>query len=382
MDGSVTVTDPKGPTTNLSVELYSPPASAPNAPQWYALSNSTGGDLTAIAAATNSLGTAVTVNNSPSALAISPNAQFAYITTSGNSGLTVIALSSMTVQASVTVGSTPKAVAVSPSGAMVYTANYNGASVSVYSVAAVAVVATISLPSGAYPTSIAVSPQGTFIYVVDFYGHVYVIDAATNAVTATISTGALQTYAGAFSPDGSFFYVSGFISGYNTIFVINTTTNAVVTTITTTFSSGGEVGIGSSVAVTSAGDFVYVGIMFSGAIVAVETATWTIAATILLPTSNSAEPQSLAMSPSGNYMYVGTHSTNYAGYVISTATNKIVDTVVPASDLAQSLSYVAAVPAAANGGAGSQISLVGPQVSGGTLAGVIAGLVALGLFTS
>ena len=89
-------------------------------------------------------------------------------------------------------GLLPAAVAVDPAAGTVYVTNANDGTVSVIDAATNAVTATI--PVGTYPYGVAVDPAAGTVYVTN-YGDatVSVIDAATRAVTATIPRAPART---------------------------------------------------------------------------------------------------------------------------------------------------------------------------------------------
>jgi YVTN family beta-propeller protein len=79
-------------------------------------------------------------------------------------------------------------VAVTPDGARVYVTILNGTFVSVIDAATNAVIATVTV--GLDPEGVAVTPDGKRVYVAnDLSGSVSVIDTATNSVTATVAVG-------------------------------------------------------------------------------------------------------------------------------------------------------------------------------------------------
>ena len=271
----MTITDPTGPTTDLSVKQYSPPASNSSAGAvLLASSNSDLNTVSVIATATNAVVATITVDEYPVGVAVTPNGAFAYVANSGSNTVSVIATATNAVVATITVG--------------------------------------------AGPETLAVTPNGDYVYVANFASTVSVIATATNAVVATITvTGFTPQYI-AITPNGAFAYLG--------------TSSSVVLRINTATRSWSQIAI-------------------------------------------SAPPNQLVVSPNGDYIYVAEGS---QFEVIATATNAVVASVAVSGGTVYGLAF----PPVANGGVGSQISLAGPQLSGGTLSGVIAGLVALGLFSS
>lgn len=191
---------PAAPSLLLIVGLA--PAAALAAPYAYVVnpctssSSCNNGTVSVVNAATDAtVGTPIAVGNLPYGVATSPDGSHVYVTNSGSNSVSVIDTATNSVVATVSVGTYPYGVAISPDGKYVYVANACGAGASC---------------SG--------SPQGT----------VSVIDAATDAVTATITVG--QDPVGvAVSPDGGRVYVSN--SGSNTVSVIDAATDTVIATV-------------------------------------------------------------------------------------------------------------------------------------------------------
>lgn len=106
------------------------------------------------------------------------------------------------------VGDIPTAVAVHPNGDLAFVTNQGVASVSVYNANTESVVATI--PVGAQPTGIAVAPDGARVYVVNQGGNsVSELDGATGAViTAAFAVGANTPLAIAINPRGTTAYIT------------------------------------------------------------------------------------------------------------------------------------------------------------------------------
>jgi YVTN family beta-propeller protein len=93
------------------------------------------------------------------AVAVTPDGKYVYITSQGNSGVTVIDTVSNTIVNTILVGSIPSGVAVTPDGRHVYVTNQGSNSVSVIETASNTVVATVPVP-GPGAVSIIPPPQG------------------------------------------------------------------------------------------------------------------------------------------------------------------------------------------------------------------------------
>jgi YVTN family beta-propeller protein len=95
------------------------------------------------------------------------------------------------------------------------------------------------VPVGSGPIAVTVHPDGSRVYVVNGSSptSVQVLDTITYATLATIPLGVVQARGIVISPDGSRLYVTTYGSG--SVKVINTATNAVIATVTT-----GNIGLG------------------------------------------------------------------------------------------------------------------------------------------
>jgi YVTN family beta-propeller protein/probable HAF family extracellular repeat protein len=227
------------------------------------------------------------------------------------------------------------------------------------------VAATISIPGyGGVP--FAVSPDQTKLYIANG-SSVEVIDATTNVLTATISGVGPGANAVTIAPDGTFGYTAnGTNSTTGSVSVFRTATNSVVASIPVTFGAGAVnvsadntivyvSGTGSVIAVinaatnkvqstfsipvplggfngnfgpfiTPAGSVGYVGQSVAsvtpGTIAAISIPSNSILATIPVGT----DPQGVAITPDGAYVYVGNAQSNNVS-VIATAGNTVVATV-------------------------------------------------------
>jgi YVTN family beta-propeller protein len=169
-----------------------------------------------------------------------PAAGRLYLTNFAMNTVSIVDTATNTVlPGSIPVGQSPLDLAVSPSGQRVYVANATGHSLSVISTASNIVTATVPLaiaPGAAGPGGLAVTPNGKFVYatVLDanpvLPGAVWVIDTATNTVSAPPIPVGVQPQAIAVSPDGSVVYVANAVS--NTVSAISTATNTVIKTFT------------------------------------------------------------------------------------------------------------------------------------------------------
>jgi YVTN family beta-propeller protein len=150
---------------------------------------------------------------------------------------------------------------------------------------------TATVPVGANPHGLAVLPDGSRVYVADHgSAQVSVIDSATAAVVATIPvTGAPNFVTSA--PDGKHVYVSN--DGTNSLNVIDTATNTVTATVQV-----GSVASGVAV-ITPDGKAVFVASTNAGTVYKIDTASNSVTATIPTP-----HPSALAVSPDGSELAV------------------------------------------------------------------------------
>jgi YVTN family beta-propeller protein len=266
-------------------------------------------------------GSAAIIGNLPavSALAVSPSGGSVYVagTQYGLGEFGVISTATATLTGlTPTVGLNPVAVAFSPDGKQAYVVNGEWlkvpASVTVIDTATGIATAVIQLPEYSFPDGIAVSPDGQTIYVTDSGTSipaeagdtVSVIDAATDAVTGSITVGNAPAGA-AFSPDGTTAYVAN--SDDNTVSVIDVATETAINTINVGTDPG-------SVAVSPDGSTVYVGTRQG--ISVIDTASDTVTASI---SQSEAIPFDVVLSPDGQTLYAGAGEL----LVISTKTDTV-----------------------------------------------------------
>ena len=180
-----------------------------------------------------------------------------------------------------------------------------------------------SITSGfSQPQGVAFSPSGTYAYVTNCNSNcfgsgpdnVVIINTASNTVTGSITSGFNEPYGVAFSPSGTYAYVTSFRN--NNAVIINTATN----TVTGSIASGFEEPI--SVAFSPSGTYAYVTNFASENIAIINTATNTVTGSI---TSGFGDPQGVAFSPSGTYAYVTNLGNNVV--IINTASNTVTGSI-------------------------------------------------------
>jgi len=191
------------------------------------------------------VGPAITVQQAPASLAITPNGAFVYVINyiDGNPGtgtISVIQTSNNTVVGTIYGGfSGPFAIAITPDGKYAYVTNFGsnnfspvGTTVSVVNIATNTVEKVINL--GIQPSGIAITPDGRFVYVSNyntlylgagftdltaFIGTINIIDVRTNEVLSPVLVTGASPDAIAISPNGQRAYVTNYSS--NNVSVIN-----------------------------------------------------------------------------------------------------------------------------------------------------------------
>jgi YVTN family beta-propeller protein len=175
-----------------------------------------------------------------------------------------------------------------------------------------------------FPLSgIAISPDGSRVYVAQGNGgHIWVIDTATNSISATIALASSSLGDVSVSPDGKTLYVVGETNGSSSnseyVEVINTQTNTATTSISLAVRS---LGIGR-LALTPDGSRAYV-TGDGGTLSVIDTTKNAVATSLMLGNGNLF---GVAVTPDGTRAYVGNVDDNKI-YVLDTATNRLIDTV-------------------------------------------------------
>ena len=315
---------PRIPGAALACALFSLIAiSAADAePFAYVAPGDIGADISVIDIATNTKIALVDVGLHPFDVAITPNGDFAYVanyhggefSSSDPDTVSVIDTSTNTVVATVGVGieSNPSAIAITPDGAFAYVTRDAFDDIAVIDTASNTVTATIPVSSIPNFDGIEITPDGAFAYVATG-DTISVIDTASNTVAEVLDIGSPPGVI-AITPDGAFAYVA---TG-STISVLDTATNTVAATV--------PVGTRSrAIAISPDGGFAYAAIGFEPDTRAgvIDTATNTVVATV--PIESGA--RDIAITPDGAFAYFA-HFESEAGLtVIETATNTITATL-------------------------------------------------------
>ena len=138
-------------------------------------------------------------------------------------------LASQTINGQIAVGAVPTGVTFSANGQTAYVTNQGSANVGVINVKSGKQVATIPTPDGSSPFVVAVSSNGQQLFIGTNGATVLVVDAKSLAVIDQIPVPSVSN-AFALSPDNKTMFVSSFISGTVTEFVVKS--HAVVQTFT------------------------------------------------------------------------------------------------------------------------------------------------------
>jgi YVTN family beta-propeller protein len=141
-------------------------------------------------------------------------------------------ITGQTIDGEIAVGATPTGVTFAPNGLTAYVTNQGNGTVGVINVATGVQTATVSMPDGSTTLVAAVSANGKQLFVGTGGSNVYVFNTTTLANTDVIAVGG-PSNGFALSPNNKLMFVSSFVSGTVTEFVVKT--HAIVQT----FSPGG-----------------------------------------------------------------------------------------------------------------------------------------------
>jgi YVTN family beta-propeller protein len=157
------------------------------------------------------------------------------------------------------------------------------------------VIATITV--GTQPIDVAFSPDGTYTYVSNTLSQsLSVVNITTNTVIATISIPG-SPFSAAFTPNGAYAYAADYT--YDTVRVINTNTRSVTASIPV----GNQP---SDVALAPNGGYAYVTNQADDSVSVINTTTNTVTSVI----SVGDFPNQVALSPDGAYAYVANEGGN------------------------------------------------------------------------
>jgi YVTN family beta-propeller protein len=198
-----------------------------------------------------------------------------------------------------------------------YVTNLLPAGVSVVDTATNQITATVAFPSMSDPIAAAFTPDQKKLYVLGDNGSVFVMDTATNTVSANPITVGSLPMAIAITPDGKQVYVA--CQYTNTVSVIDTSTETVSATIS--FPSGSKL---ANIVIAPSGLRAYVTAQDANALFVIDTSTNTV---LPAPIALASSPLGIAIAPDGKEIYV-THDDSATGIsVVDVAANAVVATI-------------------------------------------------------
>ncbi|HWG26406.1 beta-propeller fold lactonase family protein [Actinospica sp.] len=249
----------------------------------------------------------------PSAVAVTPNGETAYVTSQSGSTVRAVNLVSGTPTADISVGDGPSSITATPDGEYVLVVNNTDSTLSVIATSTDTVVATVSIPAGA--TEVRVSPDSQTAYVLGGANLTYV-ELSTFQVAATVKLAALKYTEGlALSPDGS----TAYVDGGATIDVVDTATQTVTRTLTegTAYNEG--------LAVSPDGSTLYIAggaaDPNAGTLYAVDIASGMTTASVTVGQT----PYGVVLNAAGTRAYVANEGSNDVS-VVDTSAAKLVST--------------------------------------------------------
>jgi YVTN family beta-propeller protein len=198
-----------------------------------------------------------------------------------------------------------------------YVTNLLPAGVSVVDTATNQITATVAFPSMSDPIAAAFTPDQKKLYVLGDNGSVFVMDTATNTVSANPITVGSLPMAIAITPDGKQVYVA--CQYTNTVSVIDTSTETVSATIS--FPSGSKL---ANIVIAPSGLRAYVTAQDANALFVIDTSTNTV---LPAPIALASSPLGIAIAPDGKEIYV-THYDSATGIsVVDISANAVVATI-------------------------------------------------------
>jgi YVTN family beta-propeller protein len=193
-------------------------AVAPGRHTVYAVTFTDPGRVIPISAATEHVGEASLVGPGANGIAITPDGQFAYVTSGEHDTVTPVNLATGVPEPAIPVGGSPNAIAMAPDGETAYVAEYGQGTVVPINLATDTAGSPIQL--GAEPFGIAITPNGETAYVTNRdAGDVTPINLATDRLGLPIVIGGADVTGIVITPDGKTAYVSS--CGTNAVVPIN-----------------------------------------------------------------------------------------------------------------------------------------------------------------
>jgi YVTN family beta-propeller protein/autotransporter-associated beta strand protein len=296
----------------------------------------TGSDgISVINTVTNTMVSSIPVGSTGGA--VTPDGKSAYVSNRVGRVSVINAATHTVLGSSIDVGGEASEIAITPNANLAYVGTVIPLPADEFSGAISVINTTTNSMLGSpiqigVPAGIAITPDGRFVYAganslflvgPPTNGKVFVINTTTNTVVNSIPLGTSQSASGlALTPNGKFAYAvtdtSPFLGALakGAVSVINTTTNMVV---------GSPIPVGTSavgIAITPDGKFVYVTNTGDNTVSVINTATNTAVDTIPVGTG----PGDVAVTPDGKFIYVLNNGSNTLS-IINTATNIVVDSI-------------------------------------------------------
>lgn len=259
------------------------------------------------------LGARTFITDRPFGIGISSEGQV-YVTRL-DGAVTRGSLPQFVIEGEIAVGSVPRFVVFSPDGSTAFVANEFSSTISRIDVATHVETGLIPLTGSLF--RLAISADGSVLYAAGNADEVFVIDAISGALTATIPVDN-DPNGMVFSPDGSFLYVSH-ISG-NSVVEIRTGTN----TVSRSFNLGQSAS--QDMAVSVDGTTLYVAMEGGQRIQKIDIPSGQLVGSIGLPAG--AAPFGMAMTLSGAQLYVSGGAATEAIYIVDLASETVVSTLV------------------------------------------------------
>lgn len=276
------------------------------------------GTVSVIDIATNTV-TPVPVGVMPWGVAVNPAGTRAYVANMVDNSVSVIDTATKTVETIMNVGGMPTGIAVSADGTKVYVANGDGT----VAVINAADNTFVSVPAGGALGGVAVA--GSSVYLTDTSsGELIVLDTTTNTTKSIFVDFTLMGLAVRTSLTGTLVYVANSnLDGELEVSVIDPAPNtpSIVTRVRVGRLGNGSGSMPGGIAVSPSGNHVYVAVAKDNAVAIVETVNHTLAGTLAV----DGEPFGVAFDPTdltGARVFV-VSSLNGSVSVIDTTTNVV-----------------------------------------------------------
>ena len=225
-------------------------------------------------------------------------------------------------------GTNDASVAVDPTGRFAYTANFNGMNASGYTIDAVSgaltAISSSPFPAMMEPMSVTVDPSGRFAYVVNFFSNTisgYSINSSSGALTA-LSASPYNTgnntdpFSAAINPAGTFLCVVNSLASSIESFSIDPTSGNLTAISATSTGMSPE-----SVAVDPSGQFVYVASQDGHVSAYTLSSSGALAQITGSPFKAGFVTVSVAVDPSGRFVYAANNGNgSQASFTVSAYT--------------------------------------------------------------